>query len=125
MVGTEFMAGTNIMAGTDCNALRSLLSVAQRPVIGAPPRPSTRPCRSAWTMCCLLSCCILLPATFVLAADEKAVIEGVVTYTGPILKPVPVPDVNGERQLIEVQAKTNGLKDAVVWLEGVKAAEKP
>lgn len=54
-------------------------------------------------------------------AAEPVLIEGTITYTGPVPKPVSVPDANSERQLIEVQPKTNGLKDAVVWLEGVKA----
>src|SRR5262245_27721302 len=59
------------------------------------------------------------------AADPKPAavrLEGVVTYTGPIPKPIAVPEAGTSRQLIEVHGKTRTLKDAVVWLEGVPAA---
>jgi plastocyanin len=52
--------------------------------------------------------------------SKKAVVEGIVTYTGSIPKPVLVEEAKSFRQLIEVHPKTKGLKDAVVWLEGVK-----
>jgi plastocyanin len=46
-------------------------------------------------------------------------VQGVVTYDGRLPKPIPVSEAATSRQLIEVHPKTNGLKDAVVWLEGV------
>jgi plastocyanin len=46
-------------------------------------------------------------------------IEGVVTYDGKLPEPIPVSEAATTRQLIEVDPKTKGLKDAVVWLEGV------
>jgi len=53
-------------------------------------------------------------------------VEGIIVYTGPLPKPVPVPEAQCERHLIERDAKTNGLRDAVVWIEGMKApARKP
>lgn len=64
--------------------------------------------------------CSLLIVSHSVAAD-LVVVEGTVAYTGPIPKPVHVPDANAERQLVEVQPKTHGLKDAVVWLDGMKA----
>jgi plastocyanin len=50
-------------------------------------------------------------------------VEGVVTYDGPLPDPIPVPEAGTVRQLIEVDPTTKGLKDAVVWLEGVPAPE--
>jgi plastocyanin len=52
-------------------------------------------------------------------------VEGVVTYTGPLPEPIPIAEAGTVRQLIEIEPKTKGLKDAVVWLEGVPAAAKP
>lgn len=46
-------------------------------------------------------------------------VEGVITYDGPLPEPVPVPEAGTVRRLMEVEPKTKGLKDAVVWLEGV------
>ena len=41
--------------------------------------------------------------------DSKALpVEGVVTYTGPLPRPVPVAEAGLERQLVEVQAKHKG-----------------
>src|SRR5262245_10295091 len=48
-------------------------------------------------------------------------LEGVVTYTGPLPKPIDVIEAMARRQLVEVDTRTKGLKDAVVWLEGAKA----
>jgi plastocyanin len=56
---------------------------------------------------------------------QSRAIEGLVTYDGPPLDPVPIPEAGTVRHLIEVDAKTKGLKDAVVWLEGVPALERP
>jgi plastocyanin len=48
-------------------------------------------------------------------------LEGVVTYDGPLPAPVPVAEAATVRQLVEVNRETGGLKDVVVWLEGVPA----
>ena len=53
------------------------------------------------------------------ASLETVRIEGVVTYDGRLPDPIPVSEAGTSRQLIEVDPKTKGLKDAVVWLEGV------
>jgi plastocyanin len=45
-------------------------------------------------------------------------VEGIVTYTGPLPEPIPIPEAGTERRPIEVAPETKGLKDAVVWLEG-------
>ena len=55
------------------------------------------------------------------ASLETVPIEGVVTYDGRLPDPIPVSEAGTSRQLIEVDPKTKGLKDAVVWLEGVPA----
>jgi plastocyanin len=46
-------------------------------------------------------------------------VEGVVTYDGRQPDPIPVAEAGTSRQLIQIDPKTRGLKDAVVWLEGV------
>ena len=73
----------------------------------------------------LVLCC---SATVALAAaggaGEAGRVAGVVTYDGPRPKPVPVVEAGTVRQLVEVDPKTKGLKDAVVWLEGVPAPQK-
>jgi plastocyanin len=51
--------------------------------------------------------------------DETVRIEGVVTYDGRLPEPIPVAEAGTSRQLIERDPETKGLKDAVVWLEGV------
>ena len=56
-------------------------------------------------------------------AEPKGVrVEGVVTYTGPLPRPIPVIEAQAQRHLVERDAKTNGLKQAVVWVEGAEAA---
>jgi plastocyanin len=66
---------------------------------------------------------VRLPMCFVavgIAASSQTVeVEGVVTYDGKLPPPIPVSEAGTTRQLIEVDPKTKGLKDAVVWLEGV------
>ncbi len=52
-------------------------------------------------------------------------VEGIVTYTGPLPEPIPITEAGTVRQLIEIEPKTKGLKDAVVWLDAVPAAGKP
>jgi plastocyanin len=52
-------------------------------------------------------------------------VEGVVTYTGPLPEPIPIAEAGTVRHLIEIEPKSKGLKDAVVWLEGVRAPAKP
>ena len=66
------------------------------------------------------------------ASLETVLIEGVVTYDGMLPEPIPVSEAGTSRQLIEVDPKSKGLKDAVVWLEGVpeprehqEVADKP
>jgi plastocyanin len=54
---------------------------------------------------------------------DRARIVGIVTYDGPLPDPIPVPEAGTVRHLIEVDPKTKGLKDAVVWLEGVPASD--
>lgn len=48
---------------------------------------------------------------------------GVVTYHGPIPQPIPVPEAQSVRQILEVDRATKGLRDAVVYLEGVPFPE--
>lgn len=77
-----------------------------------------RLCLATWTVLMILS--PLLGATGRLAPlSEPVRIEGVVTYDGRLPEPVPVSEAGTTRQLIEVDPETKGLKDAVVWLEGV------
>jgi plastocyanin len=52
-------------------------------------------------------------------------VEGVVSYTGPLPEPIPIAEAGTVRQLVEIEPKTKGLKEAVVWLEGVPASAKP
>jgi plastocyanin len=54
-----------------------------------------------------------------IAGTTSRTIEGIVSYDGPRPDPIPVPEAVASRALIEVDPGTNGLKDAVVWLEGV------
>jgi plastocyanin len=51
------------------------------------------------------------------ASQSMGCVEGLVTYSGPIPKPIPVPEAQTVRQLVVVDPKSKGLKDAVVWLE--------
>jgi plastocyanin len=44
---------------------------------------------------------------------------GIVTYDGPLPDPIPIPEAGTVRHLIEVDTRTKGLKDAVIWLEGI------
>jgi hypothetical protein len=53
------------------------------------------------------------------ASLQTVEVEGVVTYDGKMPTPIPVSEAGTTRQLIEVDPKTQGLKDAVVWLERV------
>ena len=46
---------------------------------------------------------------------------GTVAYDGPLPDPIPIPEAGTVRHLIEVDPRTKGLKDAVVWLERVPA----
>jgi plastocyanin len=52
-----------------------------------------------------------------------AVVEGVVSYDGPLPEPIPVTEAGTVRHLVEVEPKTKGLKEAVVWLEGAPRPE--
>jgi plastocyanin len=58
-------------------------------------------------------------AVRIVASLQTVEVEGVVTYDGKLPLPIPVSEAGTSRQLIEIDPKTNGLKDAVVWLEGV------
>ena len=55
--------------------------------------------------------------------SEPVGVEGTVTYDGPLPDPIPIPEAGTVRQLVEVDPKTKGLKDAMIWLEGVPAPE--
>jgi plastocyanin len=48
-------------------------------------------------------------------------VVGTITYDGPIPDPIPIPEAGTVRHLVEVDSKTKGLKDAVIWLERVQA----
>jgi plastocyanin len=73
---------------------------------------------ATWTVLVIVSA--LLGATGRQSSRSEPVrVEGVVTYDGKVPPPVPVSEAGTSRQLIEVDPKTRGLKDAVVWLEGV------
>ncbi len=52
-------------------------------------------------------------------------VQGIVTNTGALPDPIPITEAGTVRQLIEIEPKTKGLKDAVVWLDGTPAADKP
>jgi plastocyanin len=66
---------------------------------------------------------VWLPMGFVavrIAASLQTVeVEGMVTYDGKLPPPIPVSEAGSSRPLIEVNPETKGLKDTVVWLEGV------
>jgi plastocyanin len=77
---------------------------------------------------CWSAVCLLLwaaPAVFP-APDESrreppsGVVVGTVTYDGPHPKSVPVIESGTVRHLVKTDAKTGGLADVVLWLEGVK-----
>jgi len=77
---------------------------------------------------------LTLLVTLILAVDGKAdvKVEGVVTYDGKLPEPILVAEAVSSRQLIEIDPRTKGLKDAVVWLEGIpetvaqrKVADEP
>src|SRR5215207_3576921 len=52
-------------------------------------------------------------------------VESVVTYDGPLPEPIPVIEAGMVRPLVEVEPKGKGLKEAVVWLEGVPRPARP
>jgi len=52
-------------------------------------------------------------------AGDGVAIEGVVTYDGPTPDPIPIHEAGTVRHLVEVDPESGGLKEAVVWLEGV------
>jgi plastocyanin len=52
-------------------------------------------------------------------------IEGIVTYDGPLPRPIPVLEAATVRPIVEFDPTTRGLKDAVVWLDGTPAAPEP
>ncbi len=74
---------------------------------------------------------VLLPGDSIQARDEdveaqapeKVVVRGVVTYDGPLPEPVQVFEAATVRPLVEVDPQSKGLKEAVVWLEGVPEFE--
>src|SRR5947209_2916312 len=65
-----------------------------------------------------------LPLATVASAPpiEAVRVEGVVTYDVRLPAPIPVSEAGTSRRLMEVDAGTKGLRDAVVWLEGVRKA---
>lgn len=50
--------------------------------------------------------------------DQRVDLGGIVTYSGPLLDPISISEAGTMRHPIERDARTNGLKSAVVWLEG-------
>jgi plastocyanin len=58
-------------------------------------------------------------AALIAASLQTVKVEGVVTYDGKLPAPILVSEAGTSGHLIEVDPKTRGLKDAVVWLEGV------
>jgi plastocyanin len=58
-------------------------------------------------------------------ADSMCVVEGIVTYDGPVPAPIPVAEAASVRYPIEVDPKTRGLKETTVWLDGALARRKP
>ncbi len=54
-------------------------------------------------------------------ADEGRTVRGRVTYDGPIPEPIPVPEAASSRPVLEVEARTKGLRGVVVWLDGAPA----
>jgi plastocyanin len=70
---------------------------------------------------------ILLIASAPIVAAPPAdgvVIQGTITYTGPLPRPIEVIEAMAKRHLVERDPKTNALKDAVVWIEGAKVPGK-
>jgi plastocyanin len=63
------------------------------------------------------------------SVEETVRVEGIVTYDGRLPDPIPVIEAGTVRHLVEVDPMTKGLKDVVVWLEGVRepagAHQKP
>jgi plastocyanin len=57
-------------------------------------------------------------------AEQNVLVEGTVAYTGPLPRPIEVIEAKAQRHLVERDAKTKGLRDAVVWIEGAKAPAK-
>jgi plastocyanin len=55
------------------------------------------------------------------APNAAALVEAIVTYDGPLPAPIPVAEAASVRHPVEVDPQTKGLKEAVVWLEGVPA----
>jgi plastocyanin len=78
----------------------------------------------AWTVLVLSNPFLEAMGRFA-SLSEKARVEGVVTYDGMLPKPIPVGEAATFRHLIEIDPKTSGLKDAVVWLEGVREPVAP
>lgn len=56
-------------------------------------------------------------------APQPAAVEGVVTYSGPLLEPIRSFEAGTVRHPIEVDLESKGLKDVVVWLEGAPSPE--
>lgn len=84
-------------------------------------------------VCLLLATLAAASAPFVAAtiADSQpaqptrlSVVEGVVTYKGRLPDPIPLPEANGVRPVLEVSPRNHGLKDVVVWLAGAPAPRK-
>src|SRR6516225_7781491 len=76
----------------------------------------------------------LVPGVTTGTVDEKAgsrpegrtvPVEGLVTYDGPLPDPIPVAEAATARHPVEVDPRTKGLKEAVVWLDGAPARPEP
>jgi plastocyanin len=82
----------------------------------------------------LVVCFGVIPGRSSWAEDENAPtahatgsvrVEGIVTYDGPLPEPIPVAEAATVRHPVEVDPRTKGLKDAVVWLDGAPARPEP
>src|SRR5262249_16728369 len=73
---------------------------------------------ASWTVLVIVS--LLLETRGNSASPSEPLrVVGTITYDGPLPDPIPIAEAGTVRKLVEVDPKTRGLKDAVVWLEGV------
>src|SRR3954469_12078040 len=94
--------------------------------------PIGRSSRTGSSKLIMATWAVLLPLSPFLGAkggsaspSEPTRVEGIVTYDGRFPEPIHVAEAGTSRQLIEVDPETKGLKDAVVWLEGVPEPAAP
>jgi len=81
----------------------------------------------------LVQCLLAIPSRPSVADDAAPTanapvsvrVEGIITYDGPLPEPIPVAEAATFRQPVEVDPESKGLKEAVVWLEGVTGGTEP